>query len=158
MLQIFGDSDEKGHLGLFDVRVHKILLLSEGCPAVPNRNCNFERTQQILTKSLLPRRSILPPGPLPPESCVIISRSRQILRSSKWRLAPPSMSLPSTNVISSLSEDDVADDSNGSQTSDSESSGRIEITPLTSLSQNQSQNDKAVSCSTTCEAIYGDQD
>jgi hypothetical protein len=158
--QIFGNNDDQGHLVLFDVRVHKASLLFEDCQGSPNRICNCIRVQQIITKYILQLKAIIPPGPLPAASCVIIGQARRVLRSSKPQNGPAIFNLPNTQLMPMLKvPENVAGNSSESDTDDSiysSTSSRMEITPSTPISEDPSQNGESVLLPTSGEIVDHD--
>jgi hypothetical protein len=152
LLQIFGESDEKGHLALFGLRVHEAALLFEDCPNHSKDKCKCERLLQILSKSLLSFKSVAPPGPGAEQGCIIIGRVMNVLRSPKSSSDAPIFCLPNSQILQAPSDrlpqsPSESEEEEGSVRFWSSTMPTLDATPPTSISQDPSQNEETFSTS-----------
>lgn len=144
LAQIFGETDEEGHLTLFnssgDLKLHKASLMFENCLDQLGKRCDCERTQQIVSTSRLSFKSINPPMYFGDTGCIILGRTRNVLRSPRSRSQTGLFSLPNHNILEErpreLLEDLIESDTEGSACF-TENSNPREITS-TSVCENRS--------------------
>jgi hypothetical protein len=145
LAQIFGETDEKGHLTLSnssgDLKLHKASLMFENCPGQLGKRCGCERTQQIVSNSRLSFKSINPPMYVGDTGCIVLGRTRNVLRSPRSHSQTVFFSLPNHNIL----EERPRDPLEGLSESEPEGSACFTEnsnpgeTPSTSVRENRSQ-------------------
>jgi hypothetical protein len=112
--QIFGKTDEEGHLTLLNstgaLKLHKASLMFENCPGQLGKRCDCERTQQIVCTSRLSFKSINPPMYVGDTGCIILGlRTRNVLWSPRSRSQTGIFSFPNHNILKERPRDFLED-------------------------------------------------